>query len=163
MFYKSWINWLSNLSMIRLISKLLVQPLISLFQFYYVIFYMWMDLYLVVQTRIWENPWGNLQYIFSGVMKTIQKIVSIHALTSDGPNELQQCILLGASYVQRVVHALNSRFSDLPIFNATNFFNPCNYPRMIVTGSQILNCGSKGHCWSFNTQKKKVTCVRENS
>ena len=34
---------------------------------------------------------------------------------------------------------------------------------MIVTESQIPNCGSKGYCWSFNTLKKRVTCVRENS
>jgi hypothetical protein len=34
---------------------------------------------------------------------------------------------------------------------------------MIVTESQIPNCGSKGYCWSFNTLKKRRTCVRENS
>ena len=34
---------------------------------------------------------------------------------------------------------------------------------MIVTKLQILNCGSKAYCWSFNTLKKKVTCVRETS
>ena len=45
-----------------------------------------------------------------------------------GPNELQQRILLGASYVQMVVHTLNDRFLNLPIFNAANFFNPRNYP-----------------------------------
>ena len=33
---------------------------------------------------------------------------------------------------------------------------------MIVTASQILNCGSKAYCQSFNRLKKKVTCVREN-
>jgi hypothetical protein len=49
-------------------------------------------------------------------------------LATDGPNELQQCVLLGASYVQRVVHALNDRFPDLPIFNAAKLFSPCNYP-----------------------------------
>jgi hypothetical protein len=48
-------------------------------------------------------------------------------VANDGPNELQQCILLGAFYVQRVAHALNDHFLDLPIFNATNFFNLHNY------------------------------------
>ena len=52
----------------------------------------------------------------------------IHALATDGPNELQQCVLLGASYVQRVVHALNDRFPNLLIFNAAKLFSPCNYP-----------------------------------
>ena len=52
----------------------------------------------------------------------------IHALATDGSNELQQCVLLGASYMQRVVHALNERFPDLPIFNAAKLFSPRNYP-----------------------------------
>ncbi len=52
----------------------------------------------------------------------------IHALATDGPNELQQCILLGASYVQRIVRALNDRFRDLSVFNATKFFSSHNYP-----------------------------------
>ena len=46
----------------------------------------------------------------------------------NGPNELHQCILLGASYVQRVVHALNDHFPDLPIFNATKLLSPCHHP-----------------------------------
>ena len=41
--------------MIWLISQLLAQPLISLFQFYHVMFDHEMDLDLVVQARIWEN------------------------------------------------------------------------------------------------------------
>ena len=52
----------------------------------------------------------------------------IHTLANDELNELQQCILLDASYVQRVVHALNDRFPYLPIFNAANFFSPHSYP-----------------------------------
>ena len=49
-------------------------------------------------------------------------------MANDGPIELQQCILSGASYVQRVVHALNDRFPNLLVFNASKFFSPCNYP-----------------------------------
>ena len=44
-----------------------------------------------------------------------------------GPNELQQCILLGASYVQKNVHALNDHFLDLWVFNAAKNFSPRNY------------------------------------
>ena len=51
-----------------------------------------------------------------------------HALATDGSNELQQCILLGASYVQRVVHALKDRFPYLPIFDAAKLFSPRNNP-----------------------------------
>ena len=75
MFYKSWINWISNFNMTWLISQLLVQPLISLFQFYHVIFNLGMDLCLIVRARIWENSWRNLHGFFSWVMKTIQEIV----------------------------------------------------------------------------------------
>jgi hypothetical protein len=71
---------------------------------------------------------------------------SIHALASDGHNELQQCIILGAFYVQRIVHALNDHFLDLPIFDTTKFLNPRNYQKTTVIESQILNCGSKGYC-----------------
>ena len=31
---------------------------------------------------------------------------------------------------------------------------------MIVTKSQMPNCGSNGHCYNFNTLKKKMICVR---
>ena len=58
-------------------------------------------------------------------MKTMYEIhCIIHALATNGPNELQQCILLSASYVQRVDNALNDRFPNLPIFNAAVFFQP---------------------------------------
>ena len=36
----------------------------------------------------------------------------IHALATNGPNKLQQCILLGVSYVQIVVQVLNDHFLD---------------------------------------------------
>ena len=68
---------------------------------------------------------GNLQLNYEN--NTRHRIT--HALATDGPNELQQCILLGASYVQRVVHALNDHFPNLPIFNASKILNPHKYPR----------------------------------
>jgi len=37
-------------------------------------------------------------------------------------------MLLGASYMQRIVYALNDCFPGLPIFNATKFLSPRNYP-----------------------------------
>ena len=36
-------------------------------------------------------------------------------------------MLLCASYVQRVVHALNDRFLNLPIFITIKLFSPRNY------------------------------------
>jgi hypothetical protein len=52
----------------------------------------------------------------------------MHWQLINGPYELQQCMLLGAFYVQRVVHALNDRFPNLLVFNAAKLFNPRNYP-----------------------------------
>ena len=68
-------------------------------------------------------------------MKTIhENILFMHW---HGPNELQQCMLWGASYVQRILHALNDRFPDLPAFNATKLFSPHNYPNN--NNDQITN------------------------
>ena len=95
---------------------------------------------MVVQTRTW-NFWGeyawNLQLSYEN--NTWDHI--IHALTIDGPNELQQCKLLGASYVQRVVRVLNDCFPNILIFNTILSF--IIIEMMIVIESQIPNCGSK--------------------
>ena len=64
---------------------------------------------------------------------------------------------------RRVVHALNDHFPDLLVFNAAKLFNPRNYPSDDNDRITNPNCGSKGYYKSFNTSKKKVTCVRENS
>ena len=61
-------------------------------------------------------------------MKTIHETHIIHTLATDGSNEPQQCILLGASYVQSILHALNDYFPNLPVFNATKIFSPRYYP-----------------------------------
>jgi hypothetical protein len=37
-------------------------------------------------------------------------------------------MLLGASYVQRVVHALNDHIPNLQVFTASKNFNPHDYP-----------------------------------
>jgi len=60
-------------------------------------------------------------------MKIRTRDCIIYAFATNEPNELQQCILLGASYVQRIVHALNERFPNLPVFNATKLFSSCSY------------------------------------
>ena len=86
----------------------------------------------------------------------------VHVSAIDEPNKFQRCITLGASYVKKI-HALNDCFPDLPIFNAANFSALIIIQAIIMTKSQIPNCGSKGYCWSFNMPKKKVTRVRENS
>ena len=46
-------------------------------------------------------------------------------------------MLLGASYVQRVIHALNDHFLNLIVFIATKLFSPHNYPR--IDSDQITN------------------------
>ena len=43
-----------------------------------------------------------------------------------------------------------------------NFLTLVIIQAMIVIEIQIPNCGLKGYCWSFNTLKKKMTCVKEN-
>ena len=60
-----------------------------------------MDPYLVVEARIWEFSWGNLHEFLSLSYENITKDCAFHVLAIDGPSELQQCILLGASYVQK--------------------------------------------------------------
>ena len=52
--YKSWINWISNFKLIWLTSQLLMQPSISIFEPYHVIFNPGMDMCLVIQARIWK-------------------------------------------------------------------------------------------------------------
>ena len=59
-------------------------------------------------------------------------------MTTNGPNELYQSILLDVSCVQRIVHTLNDRFPSLLVFSVAKTF--------IVTGLQVLNCGSKRYC-----------------
>ena len=49
-------------------------------------------------------------------------------MVANGPNELQQCILLVASYAQKKIHALNHHFLDLPVFNKAKIFSSRNYP-----------------------------------
>ena len=127
MFCKSWINWISNFIILWLISQLLVQSSISLFQFYHVIFYPVMDLCLVIHARIWENSWGNMHKISNCFENNTWDCIT-YALAIDGPHELQNYILLGASYVQRVVRAWNDRFPNLQIFNVAKIFNPRKYP-----------------------------------
>lgn len=83
------------------------------------------DLCLVVQAIFWEileESKRNIQWSYEN--NTCDHI--IHVLAAYGPNEQQQCISLGTSSVQRVVHALNDCFPNLPIFIATKLFSRCN-------------------------------------
>ena len=149
MFYKSWINWISNFNVIGLISQLLVQPLISLFQIYHVIL-------LSNNGPIFGHTSKNLGKFLREFARNVQLSYEyntwyhiIHALSIDVPNELQQCMLLGASYVQRIVYALNVVSQTFHYSMQPKFLALVIIQAMIVTESQILNCGSKGYCWSF--------------
>jgi hypothetical protein len=50
------------------------------------------------------------------------------AVPQERHGTIEECKLIGAEYVQRVVDALNNRFLDLGIFNACKFFSPNLYP-----------------------------------
>ena len=60
-------------------------------------------------------------------------MIHVHALRferlpkSQRSGTLDDCIMLGKSFVMKVIDFLNARFTDLPIFNAAKFFSPCNY------------------------------------
>ena len=43
------------------------------------------------------------------------------------PRTLLECKLIAAEYILKIINALNERFPDLPIFNATKLFNPKYY------------------------------------
>ena len=66
----------------------------------------------------------------------------IHALATDRPNVLQKCILLGASYVKRVVEQYSMQ-PDLPGCYTTNFLALIIIQAMIMTKSQVPICGWK--------------------
>ena len=40
---------------------------------------------------------------------------------------LEQCKILGASYVQKIIDNFNNRFPNLPIFTLAKLFSPRNY------------------------------------
>jgi hypothetical protein len=46
----------------------------------------------------------------------------------DKDDSLEKCMSMGVDYMQAVKDSLNKRFSDLPMFNACNFFSPKYYP-----------------------------------
>jgi hypothetical protein len=87
-----------------------------------------MNLGLVVLARIWENILREFARNLRLSYENHARDRINYALASDGPNELQQCMLLGASYVQRVVHALNNHILDHQVFNGAKIFNPCHNP-----------------------------------
>ena len=156
MLYTSWIIWISKFNMIWLISQLIMQPSISLFQSYHVIFYPRMDLCLVIQARIQEK---NLE--------GISKLSSIE-LWKQYRRSYYSCI--GNRWAQWVttMHIIGcilcaKSFLDLLVFNAAILFSLCNYPSDDNDRITNIDCGSKGYRWSCNTLKKKVTCIRENS
>ncbi|KAH9295072.1 hypothetical protein KI387_038660 [Taxus chinensis] len=57
----------------------------------------------------------------------------VHALRfeslpkSQRSGTLDDCIELGKSFIVKVIDSLDTRFTDLPIFNAAKFFSPRNY------------------------------------
>ena len=61
----------------------------------------------------------------------VKKVYNLHYESMLGCNvegTLEQCKILGASYVQKIIDNLNNRFSNLPIFTSTKLFSPKHYP-----------------------------------
>ncbi|KAH7442329.1 hypothetical protein KP509_03G082600 [Ceratopteris richardii] len=49
---------------------------------------------------------------------------------------LQRCIMMGKNYVQAILDGLNSRFVDLPLLNASNFFSQVHYVEDVMIREQ---------------------------
>ena len=161
MFYKRLINWLSNFNMIWLILQLLVQPSISLFQFYHFLKSGNEPMFGCTSKTL--GNLGNLQEIFGWVMKTIQEIILFIHWQMMGPMNYNNAyywvhLICKKLFMLWIIVSQTFQYSMQP-----NILAFVIIQAMIVTESQIPNCSSKWFCWSFNTLKKKVTCVRENS
>ena len=73
-------------------------------------------------------PTGQVLYIDR---YGVEKVHNLHYESMHGCNvegTLEQCKILGASYVQKVIDSLNNRFPDLPIFTSAKLFSPKHYP-----------------------------------
>ena len=58
-----------------------------------------------------------------------QRIHVLHECAICGrPSSIEECRIIGAEYVQRMVDALNERFPDIGVFNACKLFSPKLYP-----------------------------------
>ena len=72
-------------------------------------------------------PTGQVLYIDR---YGVEKVHNLHYESMPGCNvegTLEQCKILGASYVQKVINSLNNRFPDLPIFTSTKLFSSKHY------------------------------------
>ena len=61
----------------------------------------------------------------------VEKVHNLHYESMSGCNvegTLEQCKILGASYVQKVIDSLNNHFPNLPIFTSAKLFSPKHYP-----------------------------------
>lgn len=70
---------------------------------------------------------GTLEFVDNANMVHVQPLRFESCPNSHVSGALDDCILLGKSFVMKVIDSLNMRFTDLPIFNATKFFSPRHY------------------------------------
>ena len=149
--------------MISLISQLLMQSSMSLFQLYLVCFQnVGIELCLVVQARKWKK---NLERICmkSSIRLWIQYKRSYNLCIGNWWAQWTSTIcVLGCILCARVVQDLNDCFPDVPLFSATTFLVLIITQAMTMTKSQLSICGSKWYYWSFNILKKKSDMYKDN-
>ena len=73
-------------------------------------------------------PTGQVLYIDRYGVEKVHNLRYESMLGYNVEGTLEQCKILGASYVQKVIDSLNNRFLDLPIFTSAKLFNPKHYP-----------------------------------
>ena len=70
---------------------------------------------------------GNLEYIDNTGVSHVHSLIFEPIPNSLGFGSMEDCIGLGKEFIQKLIDYLNDMFTDLPIFNAANFFSPHCY------------------------------------
>jgi hypothetical protein len=73
-------------------------------------------------------PTGQITYIDRYGMEKVHTLHYGSMPECQVEGSLEQCMMLGAQYVQKIIDSLNDRFLDLSIFNAARLFSPKHYP-----------------------------------
>ena len=136
-----------------------MQLLITILQFNHIIFWVWEWTYV----WLYKQEFGIiLEEIFIWVMKVIHEIILFMHWQLMGPMNYNNAhywvhLICKELFMLWMIVSQTFQYSMQP-----NFSVLISIWAMIVTKSQIPNCGSKGYCWSFNPLHK-VICVKENS
>jgi hypothetical protein len=82
-------------------------------------------------------PTGQITYIDR---YGVEKVHTFHYGSMPGcqvEGSLEQCMMLGAQYVQKIIDSFNDHFPDLSIFNTASLFRPKHYPLDDLDRGQI--------------------------